>query len=99
MQIHCKSPVSDSVLQVVVNSRTILGRTILAAEEAAVVLLVLAPALQAFTLVLLSYSNCVDELNVRIPATKHRCSSGPSYCLHDYEGPCLCRASVAQPPK
>ena len=59
------------------NSWTILGRAVLAAEEAAMVLLVLAPALQAFTLVLLRYSNRVDELDVCIPATMYRCSSGP----------------------
>ena len=75
MQVHGKSPVGDGILQVVVDSWAVLGRAILAAEEAAVVLLVLAPALQALALVLLGHSNCVDELDVSIPEVMHSCSS------------------------
>lgn len=62
-------PVGDSVLQVVVNSRAILGRAVLAAEETAVILLVLAPALQALALVLLCHSDRVDKLHICVPAT------------------------------
>ena len=83
MQVHSKSPVGDGILQVVVDSGAVLGRAVLAAEEAAVVLLVLAPALQALALVLLGHSNCVDELDVGIPEVMHSCSSAqvmPSAC-------------------
>ena len=62
------APVGDGVLQAVVCCWAVLGGAVLAAEEAAVVLLVLAPALQALALVLLCNSDGVDELDVGIPA-------------------------------
>ena len=94
MQVHSKSPIGDGILQVVVDSWAVLGRAVLAAEEAAMVLLVLAPALQALALVLLGHSDCIDELDVGIPVSMHSCSSAPvmpsacslclSHCLsHD----------------
>lgn len=62
------APVGDSVLQAVVDCWTIFCGAVLAAEEAAVVLLVHAPALEALALVLLCNSNGVDELDVGVPA-------------------------------
>jgi len=62
-------PVGHGVLQVIVLRRAFLGGAVLAAEKAAVVLLVLAPALQAFALVLLCHSNCIDQLDVGVPAS------------------------------
>lgn len=56
------------------HSWPLLCRAILAAEEAAVVLVVLAPALQTLALVLLSHSDCVDELDVGVPVPKKRLS-------------------------
>ena len=80
MYRNTSAPVGDCVLQAVVDSWAVLGRAVLAAEEAAVVLLVLAPALQALALVLLCNSDGVDELDVGVPAPMTSIRSLPCSC-------------------
>ena len=67
-QEQMTAPVGDGVLQAVVYCWAILGGAVFAAEETAMVLLVLAPALEALALVLFCHSNGVDELDVGISA-------------------------------